>query len=203
MSLHKGHLQSFFKRLRRSHERASTYRGIKYYACGEYGGKTNRPHYHVILFGSEPTEIIKNWGFGKVHFGRVEPASIGYVLKYMSKPSKIPKHKKDDRLKEFAIMSKGLGKNYLQSSKMVQWHKDDLLNRMYVNIPDGKKASMPRYYKDKLYTDSERDSIAKNSIIKKTEELSQRVQFFGVHVDKTKYLEQEKRIILTPYNDNL
>lgn len=42
---------------------------------------------------------------------------------------------------------------------MVQWHKNDLLNRMYLTVADGKKVSMPRYYKDKIYNREERGQI--------------------------------------------
>jgi hypothetical protein len=31
---------------------------------------------------------------------------------------------------------------------------------MYVNIPDNKKIAMPRYYKDKIYNQLEKDKIA-------------------------------------------
>lgn len=47
-TLKKRDLQLFFKRLRKCklfHDRE-----IRYYACGEYGSNTNRPHYHVILY---------------------------------------------------------------------------------------------------------------------------------------------------------
>ena len=37
-------LTNFFKRLR-------NYKKIRYYACGEYGDKNGRPHYHAIIFG--------------------------------------------------------------------------------------------------------------------------------------------------------
>ena len=47
-SLKKRHLQLFIKRLRKNLGE----RRIKYFACGEYGGQTMRPHYHAILFGS-------------------------------------------------------------------------------------------------------------------------------------------------------
>lgn len=42
---------------------------------------------------------------------------------------------------------------------MIQWHKSDLVGRMYLNIEGGKKISMPRYYKDKLYSEDERKRI--------------------------------------------
>lgn len=160
MSLNKVDLQKFFKRLRK----LDGTRKIRYYAVGEYGGKTLRPHYHLILFNADSYNVQKAWSLdnkaiGSCHFGNVSGASIGYTLKYMMKPSKIPLHRNDDRIKEFALMSKGLGANYMTDS-MVKWHKADLLNRMYCNIEDGKKISMPRYYKDKVYTEPERDRIA-------------------------------------------
>ena len=45
------------------------------------------------------------------------------------------------------------------------WHKEDLLNRVYVNVDGNKKASMPRYYKDKIYTPEERIKIARHGEI--------------------------------------
>lgn len=43
-----------------------------------------------------------------------------------------------------------------EKKKIVEWHKADLDNRMYLPIEDGKKIAMPRYYKLKLYSDEER-----------------------------------------------
>ena len=76
----------------------------------------------------------------------------------MFKDTRIPEHKNDDRKQEFALMSKGLGINYL-TKQMQKWHHDDILNRMYLTIADGKKVSMPRYYKDKIYTREQRGQI--------------------------------------------
>lgn len=47
MTLQKRDLTLFFKRLRKKFKDAE----IRYYAVGEYGKNTHRPHYHVILFG--------------------------------------------------------------------------------------------------------------------------------------------------------
>lgn len=154
MSLHMPDIQNFFKKYRKLCENQ-----IKYYVCGEYGGKTNRPHYHIILFNGDVEKIQEAWTQGTNYIGKCSVASVGYTLKYISKMGKIPMHKNDDRIKEFSLMSKKLGDNYI-TKNMVQWHKADLNNRMYCNLKDGKKIAMPRYYKEKIYEDSERYQIS-------------------------------------------
>ena len=166
MGLNKRDLQLFFKRLRKRHPAE---RKIRYYAVGEYGSKTERPHYHVILFNSSIEHIQPSWQLGQVHYGTVEAASVGYTLKYISKVSKFPKYVGDDRAKEFSIMSKGLGKSYV-SDKTILWHLDDHINRMYLNIPDGKKIAMPRYYKERIYNEEQREQIAMCARLKAQEE---------------------------------
>lgn len=46
-SVHVRELQLFMKRLRK----AIAPQKVRYYACGEYGDRTWRPHYHLVLFG--------------------------------------------------------------------------------------------------------------------------------------------------------
>lgn len=154
MNLEKIHLQNFFRYLRRDGQK------IKYYACGEYGTATMRPHYHIILFNTTPEMVEKHWSHGHIHFGTVTGASIGYCLKYMAKPGKIPLHQNDDRQKEFALMSKKLGANYL-TPEMKNWHLADIKNRCYATINE-QKISLPRYYKDKIYSLLEKQIIAKH-----------------------------------------
>ena len=48
-SINKEEMQKFFKRLRKKLGNNS----IRYFACGEYGDKTSRPHYHAIIFGED------------------------------------------------------------------------------------------------------------------------------------------------------
>lgn len=106
MSLCKRDVQLFFKRLRKANKSGTK---IRYYIVGEYGGKTYRPHYHIILFNT-PVEIIQAaWKNGSVYYGNVTGASVGYTLKYMCKPRRIPLHQNDDRIPEFAHMSKESG----------------------------------------------------------------------------------------------
>jgi len=104
MSLSKRHLQLFFKKLRKVNPDK-----LKYYAAGEYGNVGRRPHYHILLFNAIPDTILPSWGNGSIDIGTVSAASVGYTLKYMCKPSRIPLHRNDDRLPEFSLMSKNWG----------------------------------------------------------------------------------------------
>lgn len=154
MDLRKRDLQLFFKRLRKRHKETK----LRYYACGEYGGQFWRPHYHVILFNALEKHVQPSWSLGKVFFGTCTGASIGYVLKYMAKPKRVPRFKGDVRVPEFSLMSKGMGANYLTSA-MIAWHEADMLNRMYCTTDDNKKISMPRYYKQRLYSERDLEAI--------------------------------------------
>lgn len=162
MNLCKRDVQLFFKRLRKAHGPAVT---IKYYLAAEYGTKSWRPHYHIIIFNVLKELVQAAWPCGSVHFGTVSGASVGYTLKYISKPKRVPQYKGDVRVPEFSLMSKGLGKSYLTPAS-IRWHKSDVANRMYLNIIGGKKASMPRYFKDRMYTPAEREVIAAAAVVK-------------------------------------
>jgi hypothetical protein len=170
MNLEKADVQKFMKRLRKlSNEK------LKYYVCGEYGTKRMRPHYHLIIFNADKEKVEQAWTLdrrplGQIYIGDVNEASIGYTLKYMTKKGKIPMHYNDDRQKEFSLMSKGLGSNYL-TEKMLKWHKDNTEERMYCNIKGNKKIAMPRYYKDKIY--NEFDKIRISNHIKQKAELEE------------------------------
>lgn len=163
-TLDKADFQKFMKRLRKTHEAIfPESKKLKYYAAGEYGDKTERPHYHAIIFNTKQEIIEKAWSLdgeklGHVHYGQLSEASATYSLKYINKIGKIPAHELDDREPEFQLMSKGLGKTYLTRS-MAKWHKADLTNRMYITLKGGVKVSMPRYYKEKLYTQHQRKFI--------------------------------------------
>lgn len=170
LDLRKRDLQLFFKRLRKS-QCGNGPSPIKYYACGEYGGRTSRPHYHIILFNAKLELINAAWNLGGIFYGQVSGASVGYCLKYMCKNKKQMKSWLQGRQREFALMSKGLGVSYL-SEVNCNWHIADINNRMYCNIDGGKKISMPRYYKEKLYLENERSAINEAmSIVRHTEGL--------------------------------
>jgi len=182
LSLRKRDLQLFFKRLRKKHDMQHIVGGIKYYAVGEYGPQTVRPHYHLLLFNAKIEFICDAWGKGHVHYGEVTPASIRYTLDYMSKQKPVHAYPGDEWETEYFLMSKGLGANYL-NEKMINWHHADILERCYSNLPGNEKVAMPRYYKNKLYTKLQRSSagvyLREESLKRKSEELEKQIKVHG------------------------
>ena len=113
-SLRKKDLQLFFKRLRKHF----TLSKIKYYASGEYGEETHRPHYHAVIFGISPIEYRKIqedrqvWHHGHVDIGySVDQKSASYTAKYAAKRLG---NQQDwhPRQKPFQLCSQGIGKQY-------------------------------------------------------------------------------------------
>lgn len=148
-TLCKRHLQLFMKRLRK---RAKLKTGkLIYYAVGEYGSKTARPHYHMILFNARETDIISSWDYGSVYFGDVRGGSVGYTLKYICKPVSRKRAKDDDRIPEFSLMSKGIGLSYI-TPEIIDWHQEALFERFYIPTTDGNRIPIPRIYQKYLYT---------------------------------------------------
>ena len=69
-TLLKSDLQKFFKRLRKE-----SVNKLRYYAVGEYGTNTERPHYHALLFNCEnkvlEETLVTVWSLGQVQIGTV------------------------------------------------------------------------------------------------------------------------------------
>lgn len=148
----KSHVQNLLKRIRKKEAKLGR-KSVRYYAVGEYGSNTGRPHYHALLFNlhSDTLGTIADiWGKGFIHHGKVEPASIMYVSGYII-------DKVDDSIQgrtfPFALMSKGIGKNYL-SPQMKKWHKRKRAN--FVSWGDGIPSPMARYYRDKIFSKMEK-----------------------------------------------
>lgn len=71
LTLCKRDLQLFWKSLRK----AFPGKKIRYYACGEYGDHTARPHYHAIVFGLMPDDLIPASSYNDKF---VDTSELGY-----------------------------------------------------------------------------------------------------------------------------
>ncbi|WGL31450.1 replication initiator protein [Dipodfec virus UOA04_Rod_1057] len=144
-TLCKKDLQDFFKRLRK---RLGKEKKIKYYACGEYGGKTGRPHYHVIIFGCSDFKVInQSWAKGFIKVLPFDISSIRYIAGYIQKTGRtsdiVRSYKSAGLQPPFKTQSTGIGKRYAIAH-------DSLLRTNLSVFHFGRRYSIPRYYRKLL-----------------------------------------------------
>lgn len=153
-------VQKFLKRLRKAYKSR-----LRFFCAGEYGEQTARPHYHMILYGWEPTDLKqlykirhngyytsewmqKLWGNGQIQIAQAVPETYRYVAGYVTKKMYEIDGKKANayyelgQQKPFACMSlkPGLGDAYYQE------HKEEIWKQGYIQCTNGKQAQIPRYY---------------------------------------------------------
>lgn len=139
-----------------------TSQDFQYYAVGEYGDLSARPHYHGIVFSSKSIDWKHYWSYGNIQVGDVQPESIGYVTRYVDKKLGSYLKKSDYELLGiepiFSIMTKGLGKDFIIDR--IEKYKDNpaLLNSIVGQ--NGQKFNLPKYGKKKL------DSFVKSQLMK-------------------------------------
>lgn len=129
--------------------------GIRYFACGEYGTRNQRPHYHALLFNTafpdkrkvgkdayEADILNELWPNGKHQFGEATPAGASYIAQYTL--NKQQKGVWRERPEPFLRMSlkPAIGAEWLKR------YKRDLAYGYIVE--DGRKHAIPRYYKKLL-----------------------------------------------------
>lgn len=182
-------LQLFMKRLRNA-----TGEGVRFYACGEYGGQFGRPHYHVLLFnrgfssdgrfyksGKRPSDTLylsktldDLWRLGLCSYGDITYESCRYVAGYVI--DKITGEKSADwyagRQPEFSLMSKGIGASYYQKYAHEIYAHDSV-------VVSGRERRPPRYYDEKWKMV---DAMGLDELKEKRRRVARRFRF---HVDNT------------------
>lgn len=156
-TLHPRDLQLFWKRLRKEYGK-----GIRYFAAGEYGDVTGRPHYHAIVFGHDFPDkkfhSFKNgyieyrsralndlWGHGDCAIGSATFESCAYVARYVLKKKygqAADYYDSEKILPEFVRMSRrpGIGADWYEK------FQDDVFPHDYVVIRGGIKCRPPKFY---------------------------------------------------------
>lgn len=168
-TLKKRDFQLFMKRLRK---RGND--GIRFFACGEYGSTTMRPHYHAILFNLHLDDLEKLyekdgmvyytsqflqsvWKKGFVIITSMTWETCAYVARYVCKKQK---NDTTDRYldefydshnieKEFVLMSRkpGIGRKFYDSNFSEIYKYDEI----FLSTAKGSVRRKPPRYFDKLY----------------------------------------------------
>lgn len=136
--------------------RKKTGKSVKHWLVTELGGNgTENVHLHGILWTQKTMDIEAVWKYGWTYKGTyVNEQTISYVGKYITKADE--KHK---YYKPIILCSPGIGKNYEKSlNARLNKYKKSETDTMY-RLRNGKKVAMPKYYRNKLYTEEEREQL--------------------------------------------
>lgn len=170
-SLRKEDLTKFFKRLRKKFPETK----IRYFACGEYGERLNRPHYHVILFnhdfhdkvlfraGEFPLYISpalqELWSFGHSVVAAFSFETAAYTARYVTK--KINGAAAEEHYSgltpEFCVQSRrpGIGFDFFMQNY------EDFTNYGTVVSRGGLAVKPPRYY-EKLHSGCDLEQLQRH-----------------------------------------
>lgn len=146
----------FLERWRKKYKKS-----VRHWLTTELGTtKTERIHLHGLIFTDiKKEEIASIWGYGyadardKSNGGEVSEKTINYIIKYVSK--------KDEKHKEYKaviLCSKGIGKGYTKSYNAQKNRYNRETNETYKN-KQGYKIALPIYYRNKIYTEQEREKL--------------------------------------------
>lgn len=199
LTLNKQHPTDWLKRLREHHARKVSYDydpptyydsrtgkvrplGIRYFLAGEYGDRTMRPHYHVIMLNCPLPDLrqigrnklgmplytsdlmTETWGYGHVTIGRMTWQTAAYVARYTLKKANGQTDEQYEQLgltPEYTVMSRmpGIGHEYLLR------HSNDIYTDDEVVLPalskDKPNVQRPPKYFDRVYQAIDPKTVAK------------------------------------------
>lgn len=151
-------VRKFLERWRKKYKRSA-----KHWLITELGHKgTENIHMHGIIWTRESMdEIERIWKYGHIWKGKgehkinyVNEKTIGYLVKYVSKQDKDHKYYKPK-----VLTSPGIGSNYMEreDAKRNKFNGDK--TREHYTTRTGTKLALPIYYRNKTYTEEEREQL--------------------------------------------
>lgn len=165
-------IRLFFERIRKTYKKS-----IKHWLITEMGqDETERIHLHGIFFPPFPINnnwLAQFWKYGICDTGKYcNSRTINYVVKYVFKLD--PKHK---GYVPQIFCSSGIGKNYITEHTKERHQYKSEKTRDYYTLPNGQHVALPIYYRNKLFTEDEREKLW----IKKIEQDTRYINGIPIH----------------------
>lgn len=136
-------------------------KSVKHWLITELGHTgTERIHLHGIIWTSENWNTIERiWKYGWIWKGYgnenyVNERTINYITKYITKRDE--KHK---NFKGKILTSPGMGAGYIGSANAEKNKYKAQDTREYYKAPTGQKQGLPIYYRNKIYSEEEREKL--------------------------------------------
>lgn len=145
-------VRRFLERWRKKHKRS-----VKHWLVTELGhGETEHVHLHGILWTDKPEDISTIWKYGYTFKGTyLNERTVNYITKYTTKQDL--KHK---QYFPIVLTSAGIGRKYMTrlDAELAKFNNKGETREHYVTR-QGYKLAMPIYYRNKLYSEAERELL--------------------------------------------
>lgn len=159
-------IRRFLERWRKKYKKS-----VRHWLVTELGGNgTENIHMHGIIWTDELNEISKIWKYGFITIGKrrydngkemnnkttgyVNEKTVNYIVKYINKT--------DEKHKEYnskILTSAGIGRNYINRSDSKLNKYNPKGTKETYTTRQGIKLAMPIYYRNKIYTDEEKEKL--------------------------------------------
>lgn len=188
LTLVKRDLQLFFKRLRKRFSvldvngKVTDESKIRFFACGEYGDQTLRPHYHAIVFNLHLDDLVFDrlsrdgfpifvsptigdlWPYGLHKVSNVSWETCAYVARYCTKKLTGSAASYYDYFQiepQFSLMSRkpGLARRFYEEKARSVYENG--VYKFNLSTPSGPVSFKPPKYFDNLYDLEEPEVLSK------------------------------------------
>ena len=145
-------MRRFLERWRKKYKKS-----VRHWFVTELGHEnTERIHLHGIIWTDESKGIIEDlWQYGIIWIGKwVNEQTINYIIKYIYKqdrdhPNYIAK----------VLTSPGIGASYINKANAEKNSYNGTKTKETYTFRNGTQASLPIYYRNKLYNEEEREQL--------------------------------------------
>jgi hypothetical protein len=159
-------IRRFLERWRKKYKKS-----VRHWLITEIGTKnTERLHLHGLIYTDNIEDISKIWKYGIVTIGKrkyddgkqiskgslgyVNESTISYITKYVTK-----KDKKHENYKPKIYSSRGIGSNYISKYNKEKHKFKNNETIEYYKTTRGLKTGLPIYYRNKIFTEEEREQL--------------------------------------------
>lgn len=134
-------------------------KSLKHWLITELGHtNTERLHLHGLIFRNKELpleELQRLWSYGLADNGKyVNERTINYIVKYVTKID----HDHKGYIPQI-FCSAGIGKAYTQTEDFRRRRYNGTNTIEFYTLPSGRKIALPIYYRNKLYTEEEREQL--------------------------------------------